>query len=181
MTSWQPLVRDLVHRIEREVSAVLDGLDPVFIDTVVQPGTNSIGWLVWHLTRSHDRNISELRGRPQLWLGGWHARFGRAADPDETGYRHSAVQAAAFRSPGPEVLAGYHRAVVEMIDGYLDHVSDDDLKRLVVSPTLGDTVTVHRRIVGVLVDGLQHVGQAALLRGMLQRQADLGPSAQRTR
>lgn len=168
MTSWQPLVRDLVHRTEREVLAVLDGLDEASIDTVLQVGTNSIGWLVWHLTRSHDRNVSELQGRPQLWLaGGWHARFGRPADPDDTGYRHSELQAAAFRSPGADTLAGYHRAAVEMIDDYLDHASDDDPSRLVTSPTLGDTVTVHRRIIGVLVEGLQHVGQAALLRGML--------------
>ena len=92
--------------------------------------------------------------------------FGRPADPGDAGYRHSDAQAVAFRSPGTDVLAGYHRAVVEMIGGYLDAAPDTDLDRTVHSPTLGDTATVRLRLVGLLVDGLQHVGQAALLKGM---------------
>jgi hypothetical protein len=170
MASWQSLVAELVQRTERDLTAVLDGLGPGLLDAEVEDGTNSIGWLLWHLTRSHDRNVSELRGRPQLWISdGWHARFGRAADPDDTGYRHSPAEAAAFRSPGPEVIAGYHRAVVTMIGDYLDHAPDGDLDRLASSPALGNTVTVHLRLAGVLVEGLEHVGQAALLRGMLER------------
>lgn len=169
MTGWQPLVRDLVIRIEQELLAVLEGLDPALIDAVAIDGTNSIGWLLWHLTRSHDRNISELRGRQQLWLTqGWHAHFGRAADPHDTGYRHSPAEAAGFRSPRPEIIAKYHRAVVEMIDDYLETAPAGDPDRLASSPTLGNTVPVHQRLVGVLVDGLQHVGQAALLRGILR-------------
>jgi hypothetical protein len=172
MTAWQSLVRDLTHRIERDVATVLDGLDPAMLDVAVAPGTNTIGWLLWHLTRSHDRNVSELRRAPQLWLSdGWHARFGRVADPHETGYQHSSGEVAAFRSPAPDVFRGYHRAVVSMIDGYLDRAPDDDLQRLSSSPTLGHTTTVQRRLVGILVEGLEHVGQAALLRGMLGRRA----------
>jgi hypothetical protein len=53
-----------------------------------------------------------------------------------------------------------------MIDDYLD--SGDDPHRTVRSPTLGDEATVHARLVGVLADGLQHVGQAALLKGVMQ-------------
>ncbi|MEV1142885.1 DinB family protein [Micromonospora sp. NPDC049799] len=167
-TDGTALVRDLLRHIANEVTALLDGLDPALLDARLAGGTNSIGWLLWHLTRSHDRNVSELRGRPQLWLvGGWHARFDRAPDPADTGYRHSAAEAADFRSPGPEVLAAYHRAAVAMIDDYLD--SGDDPFRTVHSPTLGDEATVHARLAGVLADGLQHVGQAALLKGMMQR------------
>jgi hypothetical protein len=64
---WRALYRDLVERVERDVTAVLDGIDPLLLDASAEPGTNSIGWLVWHLTRSHDRNGSELLGAPQLW------------------------------------------------------------------------------------------------------------------
>jgi hypothetical protein len=167
MTPWQSLVRDMVHRIERDFWDILDGLDPSTLDAAVTPGMNSIGWLLWHLTRSHDRNFSELCGVPQLWLAdGWHERFDRAGDPSDTGYGHSPAEAAGFRSPDPEVLIGYHGAVVGMIDEYLD--GDEDLARLSGSPTLGDVFTVQERLVGVLVDALQHVGQAALLRGALE-------------
>ncbi|MER7004541.1 DinB family protein [Dactylosporangium sp. NPDC000555] len=157
------------------VIAVLDGLDPALLDAVPEPGTNSIGWLLWHLTRSHDRNVSELHGQAQLWVAdGWHARFGRPGDPDETGYRHKPAQVAAFRSPEPVVVAAYHRAVVARFHAYLDAALAGDPARLVFSPTLGNTVSVQERLVGVLVEGLEHVGQAALLRGLLQRRGGCG-------
>lgn len=167
---WQPLVRDLAHRTRRDALAVLDGLDPALLDVAVAPGANPIGWLLWHLTRGYDRNVSELRCRTQLWIShGWHARFGRPADPADTGYRHSRADVAAFRSPAPEVIVGYHRAVVEMLDDYLRRAPAADPDRVVRSPTLADSATVHLRLVGVVTDGLQHVGQAALLRGLLDR------------
>jgi hypothetical protein len=63
-------VADLVHRIQRDLVAVLTNLDPALHDRAIAPGANTIGWLAWHLTRSHDRNVSELRGAPQLWVSG---------------------------------------------------------------------------------------------------------------
>lgn len=169
MSTWQELTRGLIHRIEQETLAVLDGLDPVLLDVVVEPGANSIGWLLWHLTRSHDRNVSEIRGAEQLWTtDGWHARFNRTADPCDTGYQHTSNQAAAFRSPHVDVFCGYHHAVVQMIDCYLDTAAADDLGRLALSPTLDITLPVQHRLTGVINEGLQHVGQAAMIRGILQ-------------
>ncbi|GGM54610.1 DinB family protein [Dactylosporangium sucinum] len=168
--TWKAFVAALADRIERDVRAVLDGLDPALLDTPAVPGTNPIGWLLWHLTRSHDRNVSELAGQPQLWItDGWHARFGRLADPDETGYRHTPEQVAAFVSPEPGVLGAYHWAVGARFRTYLDAAPAADPARLATSPTLGDTMPVRDRLVGVLVEGLEHVGQAAYLRGLLER------------
>jgi hypothetical protein len=153
-------------------------LEPRLLDTTLVPGTNPIGWLVWHLTRSHDRNVSEVRGAGQLWVtAGWHDRFGRRPDPGETGFQHTADDVAGFRSPAADVLRDYHRAVVQMVDDYVATAPDDDLHRLVTSPTLGNTLTVHRRLVGVLAEGLEHVGQAAALRGALERLESQPPPA----
>lgn len=56
----------------------------------------------------------------QLWTrDGWHARFGLAANPEETGVRHSAEDVAAFRSPDGRTVLEYHRAVVERIKQYV--------------------------------------------------------------
>ncbi|GAA2638497.1 DinB family protein [Dactylosporangium fulvum] len=168
--TWKSFVRNLADRIELDLRGVLDGLDPELLDAVAEPGTNSIGWLLWHLTRGHDRNISELSGQAQLWVtDGWHVRFGRPADPDETGYRHTPEQVAAFHSPEPAVIGAYHWAVVTRLRAYLDAAPAGDPARLATSPTLGDTVPVQQRLVGVLVEGLEHVGQAAFLRGVLER------------
>jgi hypothetical protein len=170
VTTWQPLVADQIRRVQRDLESTLDGIDPALLDRSPGPAANTIGWLAWHLTRSHDRNVSELRGAPQLWIAsGWHERFGRGPDPGETGFGHSADELAAFRSPPAAVLVAYHAAVVHMVLGYLREAPDDELGRETTSPTLGNTRTVQSRLVGVLAEGLQHVGQMAYLRGLLSR------------
>lgn len=64
-------------------------------------------------------------------------------------------------------LVAYHAAVVEMVLAYLRGGPENELNRVTISPTLGDTRTVQQRLVGVLAEGLQHVGQMAYLRGLL--------------
>lgn len=175
---WQPLAQDLADRVRWDLLAVLDGLDPILLDAEPEAGTNSIGWILWHTCRSTDRAISELVDTGQLWTAqGWHARFGRELDPHETGYRHTALEVATFRSPAPEVLRGYHLAVMQRVDGYLEAAGDDELVRRVTSPTWGDTLIARRRLTALLVDALEHVGQAALLRGTLERRVRSGAPA----
>ena len=165
---WQGVVAEQVLRIQRDLESTLDGLDAALLDRAPRAGANTIGWLAWHLTRSHDRNVSELRGAPQLWIAErWYERFGRAPDPGETGFGHTPQQLAAFRTPSADELIAYHAVVVEMVLAYLRDTPDGDLTRVVTSPTLGDTRTVQQRLVGVLAEGLQHVGQMAYLRGLL--------------
>jgi Protein of unknown function (DUF664) len=77
-----------------------------------------------------------------------------------------AEQVAAFVSPAPEQLIAHHRAVVEMIERYLAATAESGFGRVSTSPTLGDTRPVQARLVGVLVEGLEHVGQMAYLRGL---------------
>jgi hypothetical protein len=61
---------------------VLKGLTVEDLNTQPAPDCNSIGWLAWHLTRSHDRNMSEVMGEEQLWTAEkWHAKFNRARTP----------------------------------------------------------------------------------------------------
>jgi hypothetical protein len=166
VTGWPDLVADQIRRIQRDLESTLDGLDPALLDRAPRPGANTIGWLGWHLTRSHDRNVSELRGAPQLWITErWYERFGRAPDPGETGFGHTPEQLAAFRSPSAGDVIAYHAAVVDMVLGYL-RGAPDDLTQVVTSPTLGDTRTVQARLLGVLAEGMQHVGQMAYLRGL---------------
>jgi hypothetical protein len=167
VTAWANVVADQIRRVQRDLESTLDGLDAALLDRAPRPGANTIGWLAWHLTRSHDRNVSELRSAPQLWIASrWYERFGRAPDPGETGFGHTPAQLAAFRSPPANELVAYHAAVVEMVLAYLDGAPEDDLTRVVTSPTLGDTRTVQQRLVGVLAEGMQHVGQMAYLRGL---------------
>jgi len=173
---WQQLIMDLFLRISQELERVLDGLTVDDLNQRSHPDCNSIGWLAWHLTRSHDRNITELAGEEQLWIkGSWHAKFNRSADPADTGFGHSSEDVAAFRSPESKTLVAYHRAVVKQIERYIsDTLSEEELERETYSPTLRIVATVRTRLVGVINEGFQHVGQAAYVRGLLKGRGWLG-------
>ena len=173
---WRQLIMDLFLRISRELEGVLDGLTVDDLNQRPSSDCNSIGWLAWHLTRSHDRNITELAGEEQLWIkDGWHAKFNRAPNPSETGFGHSSEEVAAFRSPDSKTLMGYHRAVVKQIERYMSNaLSEEELERETYSPTLRIVATVRTRLVGVINDSLQHVGQAAYVRGLLKGKSWLG-------
>ena len=167
---WQLLITDLFVRISQELERVLEGLTVDELNQRPTPDCNSIGWLAWHLTRSHDRNISELAAEEQLWIkDNWHAKFNRAPDPTDTGFGHSSEDIAVFRSPDSKTLLEYHLAVLELAKCYTSgKLSETDLKREVESPTLGNVAMVRARLAGVISEGLQHVGQAAYVRGLLK-------------
>ncbi len=173
---WQQLIMDLFLRISQELERVLDGLTVDDLNQIPRADCNSIGWLAWHLTRSQDRNVGEVMGEEQLWIkDGWHAKFNRAPDPSETGFGHSSEDAAAFRSPDGKTLLAYHRAVLERSKDYIgSKLSETELTRESKSLTLATVNTVHARLVGVINDNLQHVGQAAYVRCLLKGKGWLG-------
>ncbi|MFD7233557.1 DinB family protein [Streptomyces sp. NPDC059881] len=165
-SSWQDLTLCLFRRVRSDLGEAVEGATAAELDQRRLPGVNSVGWLVWHIGRGQDRNLSEIVGSPQLWVSaGWAARFDRPADPCDTGFGHSATQAAAFRSPPVHVLLAYQAAAHELAERYLASAPDDDLGRIVASPTLGNTHTVEERLSGLLRDCFAHTGQIGLLRG----------------
>src|SRR4029078_2165739 len=81
------LLDDLFGRIPEEVHTAVDGLDADALTRTVVPGTTSIGWWVWHLTRVRDSHVAEAWDVEQLWsAGAWAGRFGLDPDPHNTGY-----------------------------------------------------------------------------------------------
>jgi hypothetical protein len=67
-----------------------------------------------------------------------------------------------------ELLGDYHDAVFDNTAQYVSSLSGDDLDR-VVDRRFDPPVTLAVRLVSVVSDDLQHVGQAALLRGIADR------------
>src|SRR3954454_7528315 len=91
---------DLYGRIAGRVRSAVDGLDAEQLAWAPRTGANSIGWLVWHLTRVQDHHVSQLLDEQQLYVrDGWAEKFGRAADPEDTGYGHSAAEVASVQPP----------------------------------------------------------------------------------
>ena len=167
---WQLLITDLFIRISNELERVLDGLTVDELNQRPHPDCNSIGWLAWHLTRSHDRNISETFRKQQLWIKDkWYVRFGRAPDPTETGVGHSLEEMATFESPDSETILEYHQAILERAKQYIENnLSETELKRRYKSRTLQNVNTVRGRLLGIISEGFQHVGQAAYIRGLIK-------------
>ena len=74
-------------------------------------------------------------------------------------------------SPDSALLLGYFEEVDENTVAYLRTLSDADLEQ-VIDSSWDPPVTVGVRLVSVIADDLQHVGQAAYVRGVVQRLGD---------
>lgn len=163
------LLADAFGRIHDLVNRVTDGLDAEALAWRPQEEANSIAWLVWHLTRIQDDHVAEIAGVEQRWISGGHAAaFGRPADPSDTGYGHSPAQVAAIRPASPAVLRDYHDAVAAMTLEHVGTIDDAALDR-VIDTSWDPPVTVGVRLVSVLGDAWQHLGQAAYVRGLYER------------
>jgi Protein of unknown function (DUF664) len=159
---------DSFTRVREGVHEVLDGMSDDDLYFRADPDANSIAWLIWHLTRVQDDHVAEVASRPQAWTAdGWAPRFALPLDVVDTGYGHTSQQVAVVKV-GPDLLAGYHDAVFEDTARYLKGLADDDLDR-VVDRRWDPPVTLGVRLVSVISDDLQHVGQAAFVRGLVER------------
>jgi hypothetical protein len=167
MTSTDLLV-DAFERIRDAVHPAVNGLSTDDLAFRPEGGSNSIAWLVWHLTRIQDDHVAGLEGDEQVWIAeGWSDRFALPLDPTDTGYGHGPDDVAAVTADA-ELLLGYFESVHEKTLAYVSTLTDDDLSK-VIDSSWDPPVTVSIRLVSVIADDLQHVGQAAYVRGGLLR------------
>jgi len=166
---WRDLLIDGYSRVPEFLENVLKGLAQDDLDWQPKDDCNSIGWLVWHLTRQQDAQIASLMGGKQLWVTDkWYAKFDRQPEPDDVGFGHSPEQISAFKAPDSRTLLGYNRAVVEHSNKFINSLSEDDLDRELNEPWFQPLPTVGVRLVSILDDSVLHAGQAAYIRGLRQ-------------
>ena len=164
------LLVDLFGRVRYEVHNCVDSLSAEQLSYRPDGAANSIAWLVWHLTRIQDDHVADVAGTEQVWIAdGWSDRYGLPFLPTATGYGHGSREVAAVQVKSGELLTGYHDAVYQRTLRYLPGLTDQDLDR-VVDPNWDPPVTLGVRLVSVISDDLQHVGQAAYLRGLVLSQ-----------
>ena len=160
------LLVDQFGRIRELVSDLTDGLDEATGAYRIDPEANTIAWLIWHQARVQDGHLADAGGTEEVWPR-WRDRFGLPFEPDATGYGQTSDEVAAVRVAG-ELLDGYHADVHEATLRYLDRLDVAELDR-VVDTNWDPPVTVAVRLVSVIGDCLQHLGQAALIRGVADR------------
>jgi uncharacterized damage-inducible protein DinB len=167
MTSTQVLA-DAFERVRDAVHPAVNGLSPDELAFRPDPEANSIAWLVWHLTRIQDDHVAGLDGSKQVWqAGGWAERFALPLDDADTGYGHGPEDVAAVTADA-QMLLGYFEAVHERTIQFVGTLAEAELDR-VVDRNWDPPVTMSVRLVSVIADDLQHAGQAAYVRGILQR------------
>lgn len=162
------MVADQFGRIRDLVERVTDGLSEAAAAWRPDADANSIAWLVWHLTRVQDDHVAHLAEVPQAWTSrGWFERFALPFDAAAHGYGQTSADVAKVRT-APADLAAYHADVHQLSLSYAAGLTAEELAR-VVDTNWDPPVTASVRLVSLIGDCLQHVGQAQYVRGMARR------------
>ena len=163
------VLADAFGRIKEWVHSAVADLDGAAINYQPDPAANSIGWLIWHLTRVQDDHVAHLAQRDQLYVkDGWAARFGFQESEADLGYGHTPEQVAAVRFGTPDDLLAYYDAVHELSLRYVATITPDELDRI-VDTRWNPPVTAGVRLVSVIDDCMNHTGQAHYVRGLWER------------
>ncbi len=164
------LLLDAFGRIPPLLEGAVGGLDrEALLWRPEASGTrgNSIGWIAWHLARQEDAQLAALVGGDEVWrAGGWHARSGVPYHEAAMGYAMSTDEVGRFDVVSAALLIDYYQAVHARTVDAIARMTDADLTRI-VDRSWDPPVTAAARLVSIVDDAAQHVGQAAYLRGLL--------------
>jgi hypothetical protein len=156
--------------LERVLQTAIDAVDGLTVEQLADrpgPDANPIGWLVWHLARVQDDHVADVAGTEQVWTAqGFADRFDLPFDVSAIGYGQTTDEVGQVRADAG-LLTEYLRAVHEQTASYLATLGPDDLDR-VVDTRWDPPVTLGVRLVSVVSDDLQHAGQAAYVRGLME-------------
>jgi len=161
---------DAFERISGVFHAVADDIDGEVASFRPSGSANPIAWLLWHTARVQDDHIAGAAGTEQVWTAeGWFERFGLPFPPAAHGYGQSSDEVGRVRVESG-LLCGYYDAVHAATLAFLADLVPDDLERI-VDRRFDPPVTLGVRLVSVVSDNLQHVGQAAYLLGLAESES----------
>lgn len=128
---------------------------------------NSIAWLLWHTGREIDVQIENLGGKETWKAKGFNERFNLGEIGDSLGYGHSSEEARSIVVPDLSLLLEYIDATVAAFKDYVRNLSDDDLDE-VIDQSWEPAVTRGVRLISIIDDAAQHVGQAAYVESLVK-------------
>ena len=159
------LLTDAFGRIRELYVDIAADLTPEAAQQRPEGEGNSIVWLLWHTARVQDDHVAGLSGGTQAWHDGWAERLGLSFDKNDIGYGHSSAEVDAVRVERLEDLVDYHQSVHQLTLAYLARVDHDELDRI-VDRHWDPPVTAGARLVSIVGDCFQHLGQAAYVKGL---------------
>ena len=163
------LLRYAFDQVGASLRSAVQGLGPEDLTRRPAPGANTIAWLAWHLLRVQDDHVAAVAGFEQAYTSrGWAQRFGLPFEAAVIGYGQNSADVAAVRVSDPALLVDYYEDVHQQTLKYVRGLTAADLDR-VVDEAWDPPVTLGVRLVSVIDDDLEHAGQAAFVRGVLER------------
>jgi uncharacterized damage-inducible protein DinB len=166
MSTFKEAIQSGLEEYLQALQRALEGLTPAEVRWQPTLHTNHIAWLVWHMARVEDLWVSRLRQRPEVWTAdGWADRF--HMDPASNGARQTMEEVRAMPAIPLTDLMVYFEAVRAVTRQYLERATDANLSQE-YPRSRGGMVTGSWILGHILVEESQHVGQVALLRGMIR-------------
>lgn len=170
-TALQSMLTDQVDRIEELFGELTDGLTEDIARYQIDNSSNTVNWLLWHSGRVIDAQLFDITGGDELW-GDWAPKFALPLADDELGPGQVGFaqdpQLAARVIAASELLRDYGRAACQALREFVATVDEDTLAE-VIDRSFDPPVTVSARVVSILSDCLQHLGQASYVRGVAER------------
>lgn len=166
------VLKNLADRPVEAIESFWDDLDPSQLNSHPGGHPNSIAWLMWHTARETDAQIAPLAGAEELWTAqDFESRFGLEnveLGMADVGLGQSADQARAVwveeTQAGKDLLREYVEAAYDKTAQWIATLSQQDLDR-VIDANWDPPVTLGVRIISVIDDAVQHIGQAAYVAG----------------
>lgn len=152
---------DAAARPVEAATALRERLTPEVL--AAHPGghDNSPAWLLWHTAREIDAQRADLSGTEQVWTAqGFRERFDLGELGDGIGYGHTPEQARAVTVTDADLLLEHLAAATDELIRYLRPLDAADLYA-VIDTSWEPPVTRGVRLISIIDDAAQHVGQAA--------------------
>ncbi|MCD1284497.1 mycothiol transferase [Brevibacterium sp. GP-SGM9] len=124
---------------------------------------NSVAWLLWHSGREADVQLADLTGGTEVWED-FRDRFDLGEIGDSVGYGHTREQATQVVVDDQGLLGDYLHATLSALGRYVGGLSESDLDE-VIDENWTPAVTRGVRLISIIDDAIQHVGQAAYAAG----------------
>jgi uncharacterized damage-inducible protein DinB len=166
MSSFKDAVKSGMSEYLGELKEKLDGLTEAELHWQTTLDTNSIAWLVWHMAKVEDSWINVwVAGGESVWdSGNWADITGITGE--SSGYGQAMDDVRAMPNVPVSELVAYYDAVREAAFRVIDGMADADMSNEIDrgrGPIKWSWILGH-----VIVEESQHLGQVALIRGMIR-------------
>ena len=158
----------------------VDSMELEHVNHFERPGVLPIAFSLFHYTNMQDASFFVLTGIAPIWDATWQAAVAMAVD--DHGKERTVDEMAEQRIGDYEAFKAYQRAVFTRTEDYLDALTPDALRRVVIARPFPEAIasTFSARVAGpsglTVLDGfecwlyqhgLRHMGEIELARGLV--------------